>query len=211
MAKAELAADGATLPVKIPMAYNPSSNAWAEECQIVEQQMEALLGSDYIDIIVEAGPSTGFLSAVRRSGKYALMKCNWGPDFADPETYTVPFEIDSTYNFPEFATGTLDEEYHALLAAAMDIKSDLPARYEAFAKAEAFFIDHAFVIPFGYGSGGYTAGRINPFEGQYSPFGLSNERFKGQHIMEKPMSTEQYYQEYDLWLEARANLAESIK
>ncbi len=206
LAKAELTEAGATFPVKVLMSYNPSVNAWAEECQIVEQQMEALLGDDYIDIIVEAGPSSGFLSAVRRSGNYALLKCNWGSDYADPETYTDPFNIGGTYNFPEFATGTQDEEYHAMVAEAIAIRTDIPARYAAFANAEAFFIDHAFVIPFGYGSGGYTAGRLNPFEGQYASFGFSNYRFKGQHLLEKPMSTEQYYEEYDLWLEARANL-----
>ncbi|NLA53211.1 MAG: peptide ABC transporter substrate-binding protein, partial [Clostridiales bacterium] len=69
-AKEELAAAGATFPIKVLTSYNPSSTTWAEECQVVEQQLEALLGSDFIDIIVEAGPSTGFLSAVRRAGQY---------------------------------------------------------------------------------------------------------------------------------------------
>ena len=41
------------------MPYNPSSTNWDKECQVVEQQLEGLLGSDYIDVIVEAGPSTG--------------------------------------------------------------------------------------------------------------------------------------------------------
>ena len=87
----ELTAEGATFPVKVLMPYNPSSTNWDKECQVVEQQLEGLLGSDYIDVIVEAGPSTGFLSEVRRGGKFALMKCNWGADYADPATWTEPF------------------------------------------------------------------------------------------------------------------------
>jgi oligopeptide transport system substrate-binding protein len=67
-AKEELAAAGATFPVKALMPYNPNTTNWDKECQVVEQQIEALLGSDFIDIIVEAGPSTGFLGAVRRTG-----------------------------------------------------------------------------------------------------------------------------------------------
>ncbi|RKI98752.1 peptide ABC transporter substrate-binding protein, partial [Butyricicoccus sp. 1XD8-22] len=81
---------------------------WANRTQVVEQQMENLLGKDYIDIIVEAGPSTGFLSEVRRPGKYAFMEVNWGPDFADPSTYTDPFTIGGTYNKPELAEGYLE-------------------------------------------------------------------------------------------------------
>lgn len=206
----ELTAVGATFPVKILMCYNPSSTGWAEECVVVEQQLEALLGSDYIDIIVEAGPSSGFLSEVRRSGKYALMKCNWGPDYADPSTYTGPF-YDADYNWPELATEYLDAEgnsdYYKLVDEANGITDDLKARYEAYANAEAFLINNAIVIPFGYGNGGYTASRLNPFESQFAPFGISNERYKGQKLLDAPMNTDQYFDAYDQWIDERAELA----
>ncbi len=212
-AKEELASAGAIFPVKILTSYNPAVTAWAEQCQIVEQQLEALLGADYIDIIVEAGPSSGFLSAVRRSGKFALMDCNWGPDYADPETYTDPFRPGGNYNFPDFSTdkdaeGNLKYEvYWALVEKAKAITDDMNARYEAFAKAEAYLIEHAFVMPFGYGNGGYTASRLNPFEGQYAPFGLSIDRFKGQHLLAEPMNTEQYFAAMDQWEADRLALA----
>ncbi|MBR4038682.1 MAG: peptide ABC transporter substrate-binding protein [Clostridia bacterium] len=206
----ELKAAGATLPVKILMSYNPNTTGWAEECVVVEQQLEGLLGADYIDIIIEAGPSSGFLKEVRRSGKYALLKCNWGPDYADPNTYTDPF-YDGTYNWPEKATGYNDEngrsQYYNLVDAARSITNDLTARYEAYAEAEAFLIEKAFIIPFGYGNGGYTASRLNPFESQFAPFGISNERYKGQTLLEKPMNTDEYFEAYDKWEEERAALA----
>lgn len=82
----ELTAKGVTFPVKALMPYNPSVVNWDKECQVVEQQMESLLGADFIDIIVEPGPADNFLTEVRRSGKYAFMKCGWGADYADPET-----------------------------------------------------------------------------------------------------------------------------
>ena len=207
----ELKAAGATFPVKMLMPYNPSSSAWAEECVVMEQQLEGLFGTDVIDIIVEAGPSSGFLKEVRRSGKYAFMKCNWGPDYADPNTYTDPF-YDGTYNWPELATEYLDEngvsEYYRLVDAAREITDDLTARYEAYATAEAFLIDNALIVPYGYDNGGYTASRLNPFESQFAPFGISNERFKGQALMTEPMNTDMYFEAYDQWEEARAALAE---
>ena len=208
----ELKAAGATFPVKMLMPYNPSSSAWAEECVVMEQQLEGLFGTDVIDIIVEAGPSSGFLKEVRRSGKYAFMKCNWGPDYADPNTYTDPF-YDGTYNWPELATEYLDEngvsEYYRLVDAAREITDDLTARYEAYATAEAFLIDNALIVPYGYDNGGYTASRLNPFESQFAPFGISNERFKGQALMTEPMNTDMYFEAYDQWEEARAALADA--
>jgi len=206
----ELTAAGATFPIKILMSYNPNTTGWAEECVVVEQQLEGLLGADYIDIMIEAGPSSGFLKEVRRSGKYALLKCNWGPDYADPNTYTDPF-YDGTYNWPEKATEYNDEngrsQYYNLVDAARAITNDLTARYEAYAEAEAFLINKAMIIPFGYGNGGYTASRLNPFESQFAPFGISNERYKGQTLLEKPMNTDEYFEAYDKWEEERAALA----
>jgi len=206
----ELQAAGATLPIKILMSYNPSTTGWAEECVVVEQQLESLLGTDYIDIMIEAGPSSGFLAEVRRSGKYALLKCNWGPDYADPNTYTDPF-YDGTYNWPEKATEYNDENgnsiYYNMVDAARAVTADLTERYLAYAEAEAYLIEKAFIIPFGYGNGGYTASRLNPFESQFAPFGISNERYKGQTLLEKPMNTDEYFEAYDLWEEERAALA----
>ena len=204
----ELTAAGATFPVKVLMSYNPSSSTWAEECQVVEQQLEALLGSDYIDIIIEPGPSTGFLKEVRRSGKYALLKCNWGLDYDDPENMTSPFKAGNNYNFFEKATQAdlFDEDgtltYFNLLAKAGSISTTQPAeRYQAYAEAEAYLLAHAVALPFGSDTAGYTASRLNPFEAQFAPTGLASCRYKGQHLLDKPMSTDEYYDAFDQWLE----------
>ena len=95
-----------------------------------------------------------------------------------------------------------------LLDAAKAVPGDeMEARYLAFAEAEAYLIKHALVIPFGSNSGGYTASRLNPFEGQFNATGLATCRYKGQHLLDKPMSTDEYYDAYDAWLEARDALA----
>ncbi len=205
----ELSAQGATFPIKILMKYNPNTTGWDAECQVVEQQLEGLLGTDYIDIIVEAGPSTGFLTEVRRSGNYALLKCNWGPDYADPQTYTDPFKVDNNYNFMDKGANAADmAEYYALVDAAKAITIDIAARYEAFAEAEAYLIEKAYIVPFGYGSGGYTASRVDPFTTQYAPFGISNYRYKGTKLVEAPMDTDAYFDAYYEWIDQRAALAE---
>ena len=91
------------------------------------------------------------------------------------------------------------DEYYQLIVAAKASTDDMGARYTAFAAAEAYLIENALIIPFGYGSGGYVASRLNPFEGQYAPFGISTERFKGQRLLATPMSTDAYYEAMDAW------------
>ncbi len=200
----ELTEAGATFPVKVLLLYNPnaSSNNSDQEAQIVEQQLEDVLGTDYIDVVIEAGPSTSYLTA-RRTGMYGMMNCNWGPDYADPETYTDPFTEGNKYNFMDKSGNPLAEEYLALVDAAKAITTDPAARYEAFAKAEAYLIEHGFVMPFGHGSGGYTASLLDPFSGPMAPFGISTDRYKGQYKLETYMDTDAYYDAYDAYEAAR--------
>lgn len=214
--KAMAALEGkATFPIKVLMPYNPGTTDWANRSQVVEQQLENLLGKDYIDVIVEAGPSTGFLSEVRKTGKFALIEANWGPDFADPSTYTDPFTEGGTYNKPEFAEGYTDSNgtstYQNLVDAAKAAVNP-EERYELFAKAEAFLIEEAFVIPYAVGGSGYEASKLNPLEGQYSPFGVTSEKFKGQTVLEKPMSNDEFKKALAEWEQKRAEaLAEAAK
>lgn len=203
----ELTAAGATFPVKMLMRYNPSLTNAANECQVVEQTIEGILGTDYVDIILLAGPESGFLTT-RRTGEYAFMSCNWGADYADPETWTEPFAEGSNYSFifasEDETTQALYQEYLTLVAAAKAITNDMEARYEAFAKAEAFLLDHAFAIPFSISSRSYQMSNLNVFEGQYASFGVASFRYKDQHLYETSMSMEQYQQAYAEWLEKLA-------
>ena len=216
----ELTAAGATFPIQMYMRYNPDTTNWDRECQVIEQQLEGLLGADYIDVVVEAGPSTNFLSTVRRAGDYGFMKCNWGADYADPQTWTDPFaEFDNSYNFmgtdPDNIIGqepctnksaetqALTDQYYDLIEKAKAITTDTEARYTAFAEAEAFLIDHAFVIPYSISSEGYVATRLNVFEAQYAPYGMALQSFKFQHLREEPMSMTEYDELYTQWLTDR--------
>lgn len=220
----ELKAAGATFPVKVLMSYNPSTANWDKQCQIIEQQMEDVLGADYIDIILEAGPSTNFLSEVRKAGKYALMLCNWGPDYADPETYTDPWSLGFTYSWPELATdpayetgetytaedaaalglkeefiGTKVKTYNKMVDEAKAEKLDISARYNKFAEAEAYFIDHAFIIPFAVKNDGYCVNLVSPFDRPFAPFGVSNLKYKGAKLLDKPMNLEEYQAAAEQW------------
>lgn len=213
-AKAELEGK-CKFPVKIMMPYNTSGTQWANEAQVVEQQLEGLLGEDFIDIIPVGFPPTGFLNATRRAGNYALQNCNWGPDYADPETYTEPFYPGGTYNWPEKATDPaylLDDGRTVYQKMVDDAKAeviDIERRYELFAAAEAYLIEEAWVIPFRVGGGGYVATKLEPFASPYAPFGVSSLQYKGQIVMEEPMGMEEYKAAREKWERDRAAALEA--
>lgn len=205
----ELAEQEVTFPIKVLMPYNPSSTNWDKECQVVEQQLEGLLGADYIDIIVEAGPSTGFLSEVRRGGKFALMKCNWGADFADPATWAEPFApgSDSYLHWrasEDDGVKVFIAEYDGVVEKASATVDDMDARYNTFAEAEAMLIDHAYIIPYGVEGDGYKASRLNELEGEYAPYGLARQRYKFQKLRSEPLSQAEFDELYAAWETERA-------
>ena len=217
-AKAELEAAGCKFPIKVPVNYNTSSTTWANCTVVLEQQLEELLGADFIDIIVVPYSGSGsFLGETRRNGNYALQELNWGADFMDPETWADPFDHKNSYNF--FCNETLEQDginqytkteetaalidqYFELVAAAREETGDMDARYEAFAAAESFYIDHAIVVPGFISGGSYQATRLNGFEGQYAMMGQSSSRYKGQHVYKTAMSQDMFDAQYAEWTAA---------
>lgn len=173
------------------------------ETQVVKQQLEELLGTDYITITIETGPSTGFLDAVRRAGNYGMLKSRNGAAEYDPEKWVIAFDRNNTWCFLDKATGpnvkALADEYLAMLDAAKAITTNSMERYQAFAEAEAFLIDHALVIPVCADSTGYMVTKLNPLEGMHNTDGS----FKYYHLLAEPLTVEQYNQIYADWLAAR--------
>ena len=227
-ARAELEAAGVTFPIMAYMPYNSESTQQTNLAVIVSQQLEELLGADYIKFVIEGYPDTDYLSTTRRAGNYSFMMSYWGPDYADPETWTDPFNLGQAYNYiwraDGMATETTKEDpdgrmgrsgydetywkdfvYGQKVAEATAETVDNSKRYNALAEAEAWLIDQAFVIPFGVlGGCGYMSSCMNPFESQYAPFGMSDDRYKYQWVYEKPFSTEEYLEMLPVWEAERA-------
>ena len=160
----ELTAAGCTFPVTILLTYKSGDTDWENESILFKQQLEGVLGTDYINVELYAGPSESFLSATRRAGVYSMMRCNWGADYADISNF-LGQEIlhdDNAYYAHEYsyiaevAEDPKDyqkelleqyEEFTRLYNEANAIVDDTDARYEAFAKAEAYFLEKVLCMP----------------------------------------------------------------
>ena len=218
-AKTELEAAGCKFPIKVPINYNSSSSTWGNATVVLEQQLEDLLGADFIDIIVVSYSGNSFLKETRRNGNYALQELNWGADFMDPETWADPFERENSYNFYCHDTDTynvyrdtkteetnaLIDQYYALVDEARTKTGDMDERFEAFAAAESFYIDHAIVVPGFISGGSYCATKLNGFEGQYAMMGQSSSRYKGQHLYKTAMSQDMFDAQYNEWYASMGN------
>ena len=200
----------------MPINYNPSSTTWGNCTVVLKQQLESLLGSDFIEIEVVEYAGNSFLNETRRNGNYAIQELNWGADFMDPETWADPFDRKNSYNFfchdtndyrvfqdtKSDETNALIDEYYRLCDYARTCVDDFDVRYEAFAAAESFYLDHAIVVPGFISGGSYQATKLNGFEGQYAMMGQSSSRYKGQHVYAEAMSQDMYDEQYEAWTEA---------
>ena len=208
-AVAELTAAGVTFPVKVVLTYKGSDSNWANQVQLVKNQLEGVLGTDYVEFVLYAGPSDNFLSSTRRAGKYSFMRCNWGADYADPETWSDPFAAGNNYNFmdkmleSDYAETVADlTTYYEMVEKAKAEVADMDARYQLFAEAEAFLIENALVIPYRTEMADYQVTKIDPYEGEYASFGLSNLKYKFQHLQDHFITPEENAASFAAWQEA---------
>lgn len=201
-----------TFPIQAVVAYNVSSNAVTRRVQVLEQQLERVLGTDFIDVVLVGYSGSSFNSEVRNTGKWSMLELNWGPDYADPMSAYDPLlkaSIGTRYGKLYLAQEFYDESlgygtFEKMALAANDIVDDLSARYEAFAEAEKFLLDNALVIPSYMGGGGYQANVLDPFSGWCAQFGENGRRkYKGAVVMDHSMGMEEYAEAREAYVIAR--------
>ena len=218
----ELTEAGVTFPIQMVVSYRSDMTDWENESVLLKQQIEEVLGTDYVVCVLNPRPSDNFLSSTRTGGQYSFMRCNWGADYADPQTWTDPFAIKrdsetneiigNTYNKMDLMLNSNFTEtkefltaYYAAVDAAKAEVVDMTARYNKFAEAEAMLINNAMVVPYYISPADYQVTKLNIFEGEYAPFGISILRFKYQHLNDDFITAEEYEANFAEWQAQIAN------
>jgi len=209
------------------MPYDSAGSSDANRAQVVEQQWERDLGTDYIDVILEPYADTDYSNNTMRAGNYCIMPSLWMADYLDPLSYTDPFTIvQNRTNFIYMAEGYskvsdtfiegakegkdgrfyYDIVYDQMVDEAASEYVDLSKRYKALAECEKWLVEEqCLVMPYMRGGTGYIASSLLPFESQYAAFGASDGRYKYQYIYTQGIDTEEYYKQYELWQQERAD------
>ncbi|MCL2565647.1 MAG: peptide ABC transporter substrate-binding protein [Defluviitaleaceae bacterium] len=204
-ARAELEAAGATFPIRILMPYNSNSPQWGQRSQVVKQNLERILGSDFIDVRIYDASPTDFLGQNRRNGRFAFLEANWGGTIGDPIAYTGPFDFMGTYNQPHMVDGYRNAAgefiYQAILDEAIAELTDIQRRFELFAEAEAFLIEEAFVMPYVRSVPMWVASYIDPFQLNRAPANpMSIWKWNNVYRLDAPMDRDQFDAGREIWL-----------
>ncbi len=182
----ELKAAGVELPVKMAYYIAGSSTTAKETADVFANLIKTCLGDDLV--VLDTKTYVSKLNTEVRDPQLASVYVNgWGADFADPinflgqETYGEDNAYYSqTYSKINNATDekliATYKEYTELVNAAKAITDDTDARYAAFAKAEAYMIEHALVIPWSYNVV-WAITRVSDYSKIYTAYGNQSERY----------------------------------
>ena len=196
----ELTAKGVTFPVEIDYYIKGDSQVALDSAQTLKQIFSDCLGDDFVTLNILTFVSSQ-TNEVRKPQLASIYINGWGADFADPinflgqETYGEDNAFYST-NY-SMCNNTTDEdliatykEFTRLTNEAKAITDDSDARYAAFAKAEAYFIQNALAIPCSY-EVAWELTCINPYSKVYSAYGIQTYRYVNWETNDQIYTTEE--------------------
>ncbi|MDO4740595.1 MAG: ABC transporter substrate-binding protein [Eubacteriales bacterium] len=182
----ELTAEGVTFPVMIDYYISGSNQTSMDTATVWKQSISDTMGDDFVQLNICTYVSSS-TQEVRNPRKHSISISGWGADFGDPinfmgqETYgddnayyAVYWENTNDATDPELIA-TL-EEFTALVEEAAAITDDIDARLAAFAKAEAYFINHAIAIPWSYNISWSLTG-VNDYSKPFAAYGIQSNRW----------------------------------
>lgn len=197
----ELTAAGVELPVKMTHYIMGSSQTAKDSADTLAQIISDCLGDDLV--VLEIRTYVSKLNTEVRDPQLASIYIHgWGADFADPVNFLgqETYGDDNAYYSKAYSkiNNATDEkliatykEFTELVNTAKAITDDLDARYAAFAKAEAFWIQHALTIPWSY-EVTWKVTSINEYSKIYTAYGNQSERYVNWETNSDLYTTEDY-------------------
>ena len=202
----ELTALGVTFPVQMDYYISGGNQLSLDGANVLKQCFNDSLGTDYIDFQIKTYVSKQN-SEVVVPHRHSFVLNGWGADYGDPQNYLGQecYGKDNAYYSSHYSyineiteetpenKDLLDayKEFTKLVEEADAITDDMDARYAAYAKAEAFLIDKALVIPYNYNVG-WALTKINPHSKMNAMYGIQNDKMKNWETKaDAPYSTEE--------------------
>ena len=197
----ELTAKGVTFPVGIDYYIKAGSATALDAATVLKENFERTLGSDYVSFnIKEYISSLG--QEVRAPRLHSFTGTGWGADYGDVENFLEQTiygydGADFSMNYTNINDITdpdciaLFEEFTRMVQDAQTITDDMDARYEAFADAEAFLLNHALTIPSNY-ENSWQLTKINDYSKINALYGIQNYTYKNWETSTEAYTAEDY-------------------
>ena len=200
----ELTALGVTFPVEVDFFISGGNQTALDTANVLSQCFSDSLGDDYVQFNINTYVSSAS-QEVYTPKLQSFVFNGWTPGVNDPTNYldTVLYDAVNAYYSDTYSnivdveeTETTKDlidtykEFTAMVEEAKAINDDMDARYQACAKAEAYLISHALVLP-AYHSSSWCLTKINPYSKIHAPFGGLNEKMKNWETNADGYTTEQ--------------------
>ena len=188
----ELTAAGVTFPVEVDYYVSASNQVALDSANVLAQCFSNSLGDDYVKLNIKTYIQSSTNEVYTPKLHSISAGAGWGADYGDPQNYLIQeaYGYDNAYYSAKYTNinsveenentkALLDtyKEFTRLIEEADAIVDDTDARYEAFAEAEAYMIQHALVVPQYYGTG-WVLTKINPYSKMYAVYGCQNDKMK---------------------------------
>ena len=187
----ELSAQGVTFPVGVDFYISASSQTALDSANVLAQTFSESLGDDYVKLNIKT-----FIKSTTQEvvvpHLHSFVINGWGADYGDPQNYLGQMTYGNeaayyseNYNYineveeTEATKALIDtyKEFTALVDAANAITDDMDARYKAYAKAEAYMLEHALVFPCYYQIG-WCLSKVDNDTKMQPMFGSVGEKMK---------------------------------
>ncbi len=217
-------ADGITFPVTLDMPTYDASQIYINRANSVKESVEtATNGQILINVVLmNYDDIMNYCFNVYGNPPMTNYDINlfagWGPDYVDPKTYVDIYNLHNGDMLAllgfyaegeDAASDALAEtvglrEYTNMLDAADAIKSDIDARYNAYAEAEAFLLSKAFITPMSFRSVTLRVTKVVPYTAPYAVAGLGGDKYKFTVVQDEVITTEQFNEAKAAWEAARS-------
>ena len=197
----ELKAKGVSFPVEIDYYIPAGSQASLDGATVLKQIFSECLGDDYVKLNIGTYVSS-YTQEVTNPRLHSIVMNGWGADYGDIQNFlgqeTYGEETAYYSNYYSYINDATDpeliatwKEFTNLVNEANAITDDVDKRYEAYAKAEAYMIEHAMTIPYNLEIS-WQLSKINEYSRSNAIFGIQNYMYKNWETSVDAYTTEDY-------------------
>ena len=217
-AKKELESKGVTFPIHLDVPVDQTNKNAVSGMNSVKQTLETVFGDDNIVVDVQQlstddFSNVAFLAPNPASRDYDLNFDGWVGDYQDPSTYLDPFNAEDGFYLKIFGLDAKEDQelikslgldtYTKLLKEADAENKDIAKRYEKYAEAQAWMIDHSLIMSTMSSGGTASVTKVTPFTRAYSLVGIKGDgnNYKYMKLQKDPVTKKQFDEAKDKWEE----------
>ena len=188
----ELTAAGVTFPVEVDYYVSASNQVALDSANVLAQCFSNSLGDDYVKLNIKTYIQSSTNEVYTPKLHSISAGAGWGADYGDPQNYLIQeaYGYDNAYYSAKYTNinsveenettkALLDtyKEFTKMVEEADAITDDMDARYAAYAKAEAYMLEHCLVIPYNY-SVGWSLSKVDNDSKIMAMYGSQNDKMK---------------------------------